>query len=198
MIAALTACLLSLTPEVEETLPTTLRAQEPEEKEVDLPRVSIGVHAGWLEMKDAEDGEVFYGAQVRLYLLRWLAVEGSVDVNKQEFIDDDAELTTVPVQLTGLLFPFPDLPVRPYALAGVGWYFQDVEFDGPLETLDDEDDNTFGFHVGAGVEILLGRVLLLYADVRYVWLDDPEFDTVEIEEEDFDFWQAAAGIGIAF
>lgn len=194
MIAALTACLLSLSPDVEEGLPKKLSAQD----DVDPPRVSIGVHVGWLEMKDAEDGEVFYGAQIRLYLLPWLAVEGSVDVSKQDFLDDDAVLTTVPVQVSALLFPFADLPVRPYLLAGVGWYFQDVEFDGPLSAIDDDKDSTFGYHVGAGLEVLLGRVLMLYADVRYVWLDDPEFDSVEIEEEDFDFWQAAAGIAIAF
>lgn len=193
------AALLALSLDVADPLPTRLLAQEKEEeKGPDLPGLSIGVHAGWMEMKDAEDGEVFYGAQIRLYFLRFLALEGSVDVNKQEFIDDDAEVRTIPVQVSALLFPFPDSAVRPYALAGAGWYFQDVEFDNALESFDDDDDNTFGWHVGTGLEILLGKMFMLYGDVRYIWLDDPEFDSVEIEEEEFDYWQAAAGIALAF
>jgi outer membrane protein W len=194
------AALLALALDLADPLPTRLLVQE--EKEAngpDLPGLSIGLHVGWMEMKDAEDGEVFYGAQLRVYLLPFLALEGSVDVNKQEFIDDDVEVRTIPVQVSALIFPFPKMgAARPYALAGAGWYFQDVEFDNALESIDDDDDNTFGWHVGAGLEVLLGKILMIYADVRYIWLDDPEFDSVEIEEEEFDYWQVAAGIGLAF
>lgn len=179
-----------------EELPTRLMAQD--EEKTDAPRFSIGAHVGWFEAKDAEDGEVFYGLQARVYLLRWLGIEGSIDFQKQDFIDDDAELTTVPVQLTALLFPFPHLPFRPYALAGAGWYFTDVEYKGALSNLEDEEESAFGFHVGGGAEILLGKLLMLYADLRYTFIDEPGVDNGQLDEEEWDFWQASVGVGFAF
>ena len=195
---SLMLCLAAAAGAVED-LPAQLWAQEPEkESKVDAPRFSIGAHVGWFENKDAEDGEVFYGLQARVYLLRWLGIEGSIDFQKSDFIDDDAELTTVPVQLTGLLFPLPHLPFRPYVLAGAGWYFTEVEYKGALSNLDDEDESAFGFHFGAGAEILLGKILLLYADIRWTFIDEPGVDNSQLDDEEWDFWQASAGVAIAF
>lgn len=195
MSALLWLCLAA--GEVE--LPARLMAQEEkQEAKTDAPGFSIGAHVGWFEYKDAEDGEVFYGLQARLYLLKWLALEGSIDFQKQDFLDDDADLTIVPVQLTGLLFPLPDSPLRPYLLAGAGWYFMDVEYKGSLSALDDDDDAMFGVHVGGGLEFLIGRMLMIYADLRYTFLDEPGVDNSQLEDEEFDFWQAAIGAGIAF
>jgi hypothetical protein len=177
-------------------LPTRLTVQE--EKGVDAPGFSIGAHVGWFESKDADDGEVYYGLQARIYLLKWLGIEGSVDVQKQDFLDEDADLTTVPVQLTGMIFLMPDSPLRPYVLAGAGWYFHEVEYDGALSNLDDEDDSSFGVHVGGGLELLLGKILMLYADLRYTFLDEPGVDNSQLDEEEFDFWQVAAGAALAF
>ena len=165
---------------------------------MDAPRFSIGLHLGWFEAKDAEDGEAFYGLQARLYLLRWLGIEGSIDFQKSDFADDDAELTTIPVQLTGLLFPFPHLPFRPYGLLGAGWYFTEVKYNGALSNFDDEEESAFGFHLGFGAEILLGKLLMLYGDVRYTFLDEPGVDNSDLDDEEMDFWQVTIGAGLAF
>lgn len=190
---------LAVAADVEDPLPLALTVQEEKaKKDVDAPGFSIGAHVGWFEYKDAEDGDVFYGLQARIYLLKFLGLEGSIDFQKQDFLDDDADLTIVPVQLTALLFPLPESPLRPYLLAGAGWYFFDVEYKGSLSSLSDEDDDMFGFHFGGGLEILLGKILLLYADVRYTFLDEPGIDNSDLEDEEFDFWQAAVGAAIAF
>ena len=182
----------------EENLPVSLAAVEPALIGADEPRLAVGVHLGWLQLKDAEDGEMFYGLHARLYLLNFLAVEGSVDFSKSDFADDDAELTLMPVQVTGLLFPLPSLPIRPYGLAGAGWYFQDVEYSGSLSGLSDDSDSTFGVHLGVGAELLLGRLIMLHADLRYIFMDEPDVDNSQLDDEEFDYWQVMIGGSLAF
>ena len=180
-----------------EDLPTTLAA-EPAALAADPPKFAIGLHLGFLQLKDAEDAEMFYGIHARAYLLPWLALEGSIDFAKSDFIDDDAQMTLVPVQATGLLIPFPDLPIRPYGLAGAGWYFSDVEYSGTLSASDDESDSAFGVHLGFGAEVLLGDLLVLHADFRYIFLDEPSVDNSQLEDEEADYWQLMIGASLGF
>lgn len=182
---------------VEELPPMSLA--EPAKLGPDGPRLSIGLHVGWFQMNEAEDGEVYYGLHARFYFLRIFAVEGSIDFAEQEFEDDDVTLSTVPVQLTGMLMPFQGLPVRPYGLIGLGWYFHDVEYSGNFNGLDDDSDSTLGVHLGLGLELLLGDLIMLHADLRYVFLDDPDLDdSVDFDSDDFNFWTVAFGAAIAF
>ncbi len=170
----------------EDELPTSLAADPP-------PGAALGAHLGYLRMRDAENGTEFYGVHLRVYLADWLAVEGSADFAQSDFADDDAELTLVPVQATGLLFPFPDGPLRPYALAGGGWYYEQVDYSGSLSTLDDERADSFGVHVGFGAELRLGRSFMLHGDFRYTFLDEPGVDNSRLDEEEWDFWQFTVG-----
>jgi hypothetical protein len=189
------------TAEEDASIPDRLFVSEPQDggKEGHAPRFAIGAHVGWFEMKDAEDGEMFYGLHARLYFLKIFAVEGSIDFAKQDFLDDDAELTTVPVQLTGLvLLPLGDLPLRPYGLIGLGWYFSEVEYSDGLAGASDDSDSTFGAHLGFGAELLLGKTLMLHADLRYVFIDEPDVDNSSFEDEEFDFFQISIGASLAF
>jgi len=65
-----------------------------------------------------------------------------------------------------LLYP---LPIA-YALVGAGWYNTTFDFDDALQ-LDNNTQQEFGWHFGGGVEIPLGSVATLAADLRYVFLD---------------------------
>ncbi len=181
----------------EENLPVTLAASAPDIIGADEPRFSIGLHVGWLELKDADDAEVFYGIHARLYLMKFFALEGSVDFSESDVADEDAQVTLMPVQLTGMIFPLPGLFIRPYGLAGLGWYFEDVEYSGSLSGVSDDSDSTFGAHLGAGAELLLGRLIMLHVDVRYIFMDEPDLDT-NLDDEEFDFWQVTIGGAIAF
>lgn len=157
------------------------------------PRFAIGVTVAYVELQGADEGTMFYGLHARLYL-GLLAFEGLVGTAESEFEDGDGEATLVPIQLSVMLMPFQGIPVRPYGLAGVGWYFHDVDYSGGLESLEDEDDSTLGFHLGLGLELKVG-FLMLHADFRYVFMDDPDLDT---DLEDFDYVSANFGAGIAF
>jgi hypothetical protein len=146
----------------------------------------LGLRAGYFKPRDADDGEWFGGVQLRLPLAPSLALEGSIELHSSDFADGDIEVIQYPVQATLLVFLFPEAPVCPYLLGGLGWYYTRIEFSGFLEGLDDETDYFFGGHLGFGVRLGVGGSAALNADVRYIFaepnedaLEDEEFDTLQ-------------------
>lgn len=160
--------------------------------------LSVGVHVGYFEMRDAEEGELFYGIHARLHFLKYLAAEASIDIAKADFIDDDAQFDIIPVQVTGMIFPFPEWPVSPYLLAGAGWYYTQVEYSGSLAGLSDDTESVFGAHIGAGAEIRLGSHLMIHLDLRYIFIDEPDVDNSSLQDEEFDYWQIMLGGSLSF
>lgn len=161
------------------------------------PQIQLGIRTGYLRAPEADRGTWFGGVQVRAFLGQYLAVEGSIEFHQSDFEEGDVLVTQNPVQVTGLLFPFPDWPLRPYALAGAGWYYTRVDFSGPFSILDDEVEHTFGLHGGGGAEWRVGERTSLSADVRYIWLDDLDLDAGTVDDE-FNYWQLTAALNLGF
>ncbi len=191
----------------EKALPRTLGASwfEPAPQDDDKRRrrgdqaeFSFGPVAGYIKARDADRGTWFGGVQARFRFARIFAVEGSITFHQDEFFDGDVEVTTYPVQVTGLILPFPDSPVEPYGLAGAGWYYQRFEFDGPGGLDEEETDRSFGVHVGAGVLAELGRNFSVFGDFRWIFMDEPGVDNGNIEDEEFDSWQVTLGGSFRF
>ena len=159
---------------------------------------SLGPRVGYLKTRDADRGTWLVGVQARLRILKFLGVEGAVSYHQDEFLDGDVKLHTYPVELTGLLYPFPDLAFELYGLAGVGWYYTRYTFHGALSAADDETDSLFGVHVGAGAAIDLSRRASINADFRWIFLDEPGVDNGDLDEEEFDRWQVTAGLNFGF
>lgn len=162
------------------------------------PEFTLGLRAGYLRAKDADEGAWHGGVQARLFLIEHLAVEGSIEFHQSDFEDGDVVTTTYPVQVTGLVFPFPDWKLRPYGLAGVGWYYTRVDFKGAFSALEDDTVYVVGVHAGGGADYRLGPTASLGADVRYIWLDDTEFDAVDVKGSDISYWQLTASINFRF
>lgn len=171
--------------------------QDERRRSDDQVEFSLGPAAGYLRVRDADRGTWFGGVQARVRFLRYLGVEGSITVHQDEFADGDVEVTTYPVQVTALLFPFPDSPVEPYGLFGAGWYYTRFDFDDALGG-GDETDRTFGFHAGAGLQVELSPRVHLFGDFRWIFMDEPGVDNGNIEDEEFDTWQVALGLGLRF
>src|SRR5262245_10822266 len=91
---------------------------------------SLGPAAGYLRARGADEGTWFGGLQARLRLAPILSVEGSVTFHENDYSDGDIRVTQYPVQVTGLVTPFPLGSVRPYALAGAGWYYTRTRYSG--------------------------------------------------------------------
>lgn len=177
------------------SLPLSLSA-EVDRREHRGSTFSIGPSAGYLEARGADRGTWFAGVQARLHALRFLAAEASITFHQNEYGNGDIVVTQYPVQVTGFLYPFPEGEVRPYLLAGAGWYYTRVRYEGALTLLyRDQTDHTFGGHAGAGLELQIGPSASIDADLRYIFLN-PEADAVR--SRDFDYWQFTAGLNLFF
>jgi len=181
----------------EEALPASLALNPQDGKG---PGWALGIRAGYLRSRDADEGTWFGGVQVRIYLLEWLGIEGSIEFHQNDFLDGDVTVTQYPVQATGLLFiPVGDFALKPYGLAGAGWYYTRTDYSGTLSTFDTETDSVFGIHLGGGGEIRFSDSRFsINADVRYVFLDEPGVDNSQLEDEESDYWQATAAFNIRF
>jgi len=106
------------------------------------------------------------GAQVKLQLPLFFAVEGSVDYRRNAFGPTTAQ--DWPVQLSALMYVLPRIIwVQPFILVGGGWYHTNV--DGPRGFSDRQ--NRFGPHAGAGIDFNLNSHFFLDTTYRFVWLN---------------------------
>jgi hypothetical protein len=212
-----TACLLGLllcgSPDgAPERLPVTLGglegidapieidpAQDPAVRgQKDAASFSIGPVAGYLKARDADRGTWFGGVNMRLRFARIFAIEGSISVHSDSFQDGDIDVVQYPVQVSALLFPIPDSPIEPYGVFGAGWYYTRIDFDGALSGLDNETDRDFAFHAGAGLQVEVGPRFAVFADFRWVFLDEPGVDNGNLDEEEFDFGMVTIGGSFSF
>jgi len=83
--------------------------------------------------------------------------------------------------------------VRPFGSAGVGLLRTHI---AGLGSLDDLDDNTFGFNIGAGVMGFFGDHVGMRGEIRYfrdINTDDAG-PGVTVDLGAFDFWRASIGV----
>jgi hypothetical protein len=168
----------------EPDLPRTL-GQEAGEK-----NFSFGFRLGVVEAPDADEATWTAAIALRWGLSSLFAVELSGSYYRSDYEDEDADVRVIPVQASLLLSPFQGR-LRPFALAGVGLLFVDVDFDGALAPLGHETETEFGAHLGLGFDLELGREAFLSGDARWNFYD-------ELEDDDLDFLQVTVGIYFRF
>ncbi len=106
----------------------------------------------------------------------------------------ESSITTL---MANLLVTAPREGSRIYASAGVGILKARAQ---SIDELFEVDSNEFGFNVGAGVDIFLGRWFGLRGDIRYFRaLTDPQPDgEFDLGLGDLDFWRATGGLILRF
>jgi opacity protein-like surface antigen len=88
-------------------------------------------------------------------------------------------------------------PVQPYGVIGLGLIKTNVEFS--TEDLLDFDNNHFGWDIGGGVIVFLGRHVGVRGDLRYFHaFRDFELLGITIGETKLDFGRASAGLVLRF
>lgn len=86
-------------------------------------------------------------------------------------VDVLGEFTIIPLQLTAQ-YRIPSGTASPYLGAGVGYYFNsDIEDSLPGVSWKVENDDSFGYHVNAGVDIFLNKNIAFNLDARYFWAE---------------------------
>jgi opacity protein-like surface antigen len=158
---------------------------------------SLGAIAGYVRVRDADEGTWHGGIVARYQMGPMMAVEGSISFHQEEFADGDIKVTSYPVQVSLLLYPLPGQGFRPYGLAGATWSYTRFDYSSSLGG-GDETDKQFAFHLGAGAEISLGARFTIFADYRWLFLDEPGVDNSNIQNEKFDTWMVTIGALIRF
>lgn len=170
---------------------------------------NIGFHGGWSKAQDADEGNFLVGGHAELRLMPWLGVQGAVDyrlADKYELPDGESlKIRNVPITVTARLYPVATEQVSIFAAAGAGWYHYIYDYSEGLEDelgVDDSSTNTFGWHVGAGLEIPVAPAVAIYGEGRAIFVDpdrDVDEDLVDdVEEFDYDSLYFAAGLNFKF
>ncbi|MGA2091671.1 MAG: porin family protein [Endomicrobiales bacterium] len=155
--------------------------------------LSIGPRATYSMPIDADSGQWYGGAQVRLHVTPALGLEGSVDYRSNTF-GNVITLKTYPVQATLLAYLMPGANWSPFLLGGCGWYYTEV--DGPHGF--SSTDNRTGLHAGAGVEFMLNESLSLDATYRYIWLENLSSKDLNVLDKTYSDSGAMITVGLNF
>jgi opacity protein-like surface antigen len=172
------------------------------------PGGNFGGHVGWVKAKDANDGNFLGGIHAELRLIPWLGVQGSVDYWLADTIDlpgdEELKVRSIPVTVTGRLYIVGTDQLSVFAAAGAGWYHIMYDFPAAVEDLgiEDKNDNTFGWHVGAGLVVPVTPTLAVYAEGRAIFLDPDQAinddDLEDVKDFDYDSAYLAAGVNFMF
>ncbi len=112
-------------------------------------------------------------------------IESDVELRGGGFSADD-ELEQIYALLAGRIHPELIGRILPYLSGGIGYFFNDM---------DSEDvDDSFGYFIGAGVEVFLSDSLSLNLDLKYIWTEI-ETDTVSVDIAEDPF---IAGLGLKY
>ncbi|HEX9655047.1 MAG TPA: outer membrane beta-barrel protein [bacterium] len=148
--------------------------------------IRLGPEVGYYKTQDADDGKFMFGAALRLKLSSALGVEGAINYRQEKYGNDALTVRSWPILVTGMFYPLPIV----YGALGAGWY--NTTFDVNVPGIDNETQQEFGWHFGAGVEIPMGGNSRLTGDLRYVFLDY-SFDSIPFQDVDSNFYMISAG-----
>jgi opacity protein-like surface antigen len=130
--------------------------------------VDIGPQIGYYKVPDADNGSYMVGLALRLKLGSALGVEASFNYRSESYANNLLKVRSLPVMLTGLLYPLPFV----YGALGFGWYNLTYDYDQTrLPLFTDETTQKVGWHFGGGLELPIGSNVLLTGDIRYVFLN---------------------------
>lgn len=117
----------------------------------------------------------FWGGFARLHLLGSFGVEASMDYQSETNDAETARVRNTPLQVSAILLS-PKKTFAPYLLGGLGWYKHRIEALDNGKSVATANVTDFGYHVGGGVQIKLSRHAAIFADYRYVWVDENGLD----------------------
>lgn len=142
--------------------------------------LEIGARGAYFK-PDRADGAWSPGGVLRIHLGKVWALEGTADFRQQYAGANDAyRITTYPVQASLLAYIFPDSPVTPYVLGGVGWYNQHIRGPG----IDNTSDKV-GPHAGGGLAVYIGRFWSMDATYRFIWVEADSSTDARLEDKRF-------------
>ena len=187
-------------------------------------RLGIGARVSYVNFSDDgftadgvkvdvdSDDDVMYEGNLTYFIQDYLSLELSVGYTEtnQDFdalgIEADAgDFETIPVLLSLRAHLSTNTKVSPYLLFGIGYFFNDFDQnDTTIEFIygpgaDVDVDDSFGFHIGGGVEVFVTENLALNLDLKYIWTEvEADVNVPGFKDEDIDMDSFVAGLGIKY
>jgi len=126
------------------------------------------IHLGIAGAYDADNPAFLFGGGARAHLLPWLGADATLDFQTKQRISQGVSIFQVPFEFAALFYLPLELPVHPYAQAGLGFTITDVTLPG-----NDHTELNLLFFLGFGAELELAPNLLADANLRFVFAQDP-------------------------
>ncbi len=170
---------------------------------------NIGFQAGWAKASDADKGNGLVGGHLEIMALPILGIQGQVDyrlVNTYA-IDTpagsgDLKIRSVPVTVSARIYLPPMGSMNLFGVAGGGWYYLIYDYSESLHEvgLKDSHETTFGWHVGAGLDIAVAPKVSIYGEGRAVFVSPDKALNQQIRDEikDFNYDSTYLAGGISF
>ncbi len=155
--------------------------------------IGVGPRAGYYRAQDADEGRWMGGAGARIKLGSAIGIEASIDYRSEKYANGALTVRSWPVMATAMIYPLPIV----YGLAGFGWYNTTFDYDQSrllLKQVEDKTEQEVGWHFGGGVELPLGPLTSLTADIRYVFLNYDFSEVPGNEDMKANFYAITVGI----
>jgi len=119
-------------------------------------------------------------------------IESDVELSFGGLSEDVDELEQISVLFAGRIHPELIGRILPYLSGGIGYFFNDM---------DSEDvDDSFGYFIGAGIELFIAEYVCLSLDAKYIWTEI-DFDAKAFGfsgSSDIDVDPFTVGLGFKF
>jgi hypothetical protein len=156
---------------------------------------SIGVALGFLGARTADTQSVFGQIEVRYWISDFFALKLAGTGYRVTFDHNSIVTRQYPIELLGVLFPFPHMELNPYLSAGVGYFHTTVDYRGVFEPLfQNGHTGVIGYQGGGGVEWIHNSASL-FLEGSYVFVD-PKIDGTG--STDFYHWKFLVGLTLRF
>jgi len=172
-------------------------------------KFGIGASVAYIYYSDDDDFEpdedAMYGVNLTYFAHRYLSLELSVNyVETDVYLDDFdiGELEQIPILLSLRTHLSTNPKVSPYLTVGIGYYINDFDMDSSIPAGYDLDpDDSFGYHLGGGVEYFIIEHFALNLDFKFMWTNvdfDGTAGGVRIRDEKVDVDTFTSGVGFKY
>jgi outer membrane protein len=179
-------------------------------------RLGIGARVAYISYSDADvkgvdieyDESVMYGLNLTYFAHKYISLELSVDwVETDLYLEDFNDLNAGEIEQIPILFSVrthlsTNSKVSPYLTFGIGYYINDFDEDSSISTIANIDvDDSFGWHVGAGLEYFFNDHIAFNLDLKYIMTNidvDGDVDGTRLRDDKIDADAFTAGVGFKY
>jgi len=139
----------------------------------------FGPQVGYVNIKGSSEGTFQYGAALRFSFIIF-GIEGTASYSEKKYpgpFGTTIKATGIPISVTGMVYIIPSFL---YGCAGFDWYNNKYTYSYPGYQDASETFTSTGYHLGAGVQIPLGPILLT-GDARYLFSSHQNIANTELD-----------------